>query len=132
MEHQEGPSVAAALEHRVRGGASAAEIANVVADAWLEVEASLNPIIGPKGVAALYKRSLLLTARSHPWLDEPSERPQEGAHLAALTLVLAHQESKAAAAGGGELLQTFYGLVSSLIGASLTHRLLRFMWQKFR
>jgi hypothetical protein len=128
MDSHEGPLIAAALEHQVRSGAPAAQIASSVAATWRHVEESLTPIIGPQGVAALYKRSLLLTSRSHPWLAGLDERTPSTVDLTALTAAMTQQESNDAAIAGGELLQTFYGLVNSLIGASLTHRLLRFMW----
>ena len=131
MDSYEGPLIAAALEHQVRGGAPAAQIAGAVAATWLHAEECLTPIIGSQGVAVLYKRSLLLTGRSHAWLHGLHEDVTSSVDLAALTAVLAQQESTDAARAGGELLQTFYGLMNSLIGASLTHRLLRFMWQTF-
>ena len=129
MVSHEGPLIAAALEHQVRGGAPAAQIAGAVAATWRHAEECLTPIIGSQGVAVLYKRSLLLTGRSHSWLADLHEGATGSVDLAALTTLLAQQESTDAARAGGELLQTFYGLVNSLIGASLTHRLLRFMWQ---
>lgn len=122
--------IAAALEHLVRSGAPAVQIAGSVASTLRHVEESLTPILGSQGMAALYKRSLVLTSRSHPWLA-PLEAAPGTVDLAALTAALTEQKSNDAARAGGELLQTFYGLVNSLIGASLTHRLLHFMWQTF-
>ena len=131
MDSQDGPLVAAALEHRVRDGAPATHIAAAVADTWRHAEQCLSPVIGPQGVAALYRRSLALTGQSHPWLASLNDQVQAGVDLTALTSALAARESAEAAQAGGELLQTFYGLVAGLIGPSLTHRLLRFMWQTF-
>lgn len=131
MDSHEGPLIAAALDHQVRGGAPAAQIAGAVAATWRHAEQRLTPVLGPIGVAALYKRSLLLTGRSHTWLAGSQENVLISVDLSALTTALAERESAEAAAAGGELLQTFYGLVNSLIGPSLTHRLLGFMWQAF-
>jgi hypothetical protein len=131
MDSHEGPSIAAALEHQVRSGAPATQIAGAVAATWRHAEESLTPVLGPRGMAALYKRSLVLTGRSHPWLAGLAEGASTTVDLAALTGAMTQQESNDAALAGGELLQTFYGLVNSLIGPSLTHRLLRFMWQTF-
>ncbi|MDP3287990.1 MAG: hypothetical protein Q8M64_06750, partial [Methyloversatilis sp.] len=36
--------------------------------AWHTLHASLSPIIGQRGVAALVRRSLYLTRDRHPWL----------------------------------------------------------------
>ena len=55
-----------------RPGARTARDAEQVADAivaiWLEIDQALHPIIGHRGVAALYNRSLHLTAAAYPWL----------------------------------------------------------------
>ena len=131
MDSYEGPSIASALARRMRDGVPAAQVASEVAGTWRRVEASLNPIIGPAGVVALYKRSLLLAGRSHPWVTELHGESQSAVDVEALTAALADRESNAAALGGGELLETFYGLLSSLIGPTLTRRLLPFMWQSF-
>ena len=48
--------------------------------------------------------------------------------LAALRSVLVQQSSTEAAAGGGDLLQTFHELLASLVGTSLTERQLRSIW----
>jgi hypothetical protein len=49
----------------------------------------------------------------------------------ALTTALEGQKSHDAALGEGELLETFYGLLSSVVGPSLTRKLLHFLWQPF-
>jgi hypothetical protein len=54
---------------------------------------------------------------------------QHGA-LAALQYVLAQQASAAAVAANISLLQNFQNLLISLIGLSLTERLLRPVWDK--
>ena len=128
MDNDEGPSVAAALELLVRRGASAREIADTVACTWRHIDESLTPIIGPQGIAALYKRSLLVTSRSHAWLAASTAESSGHLDATALTLALAQRESNDAAVAGSELLETFYKLVNGLIGTSLTHRLLNFMW----
>ncbi|MBW4049461.1 MAG: hypothetical protein HIU89_16545 [Proteobacteria bacterium] len=87
--------------------------------------ASLSPIIGQGGVDALYHRSLHLTSMAHPWLMTAHDRTQPAAmRLDALKAALIGQSSANAAAGGAALLHTFYALLSSLIGAALTERVL--------
>jgi len=44
---------------------------------------------------------------------------------------MAQQSAGTAAAIGGEILQTFYELLSMLVGPSLTERLLRSVWADF-
>jgi hypothetical protein len=92
---------------------------------WQAIEAALAPIIGSKGVAALYQRSLHLTAKTHPWLAGALEPAQGAIDLAALQSVVAQQSDVDAALGSHVLLQTFQQLLGSLIGAALTERLLR-------
>lgn len=128
MEVHEGPCIAAALAARMRNGVPAVQVATDVARIWRQVEASLVPIIGPAGVAALYRRSVVLAGRSHPWVTELcGESP--AIDIAALTAVLALREGNTAALGGGELLETFYRLLAGVIGPALARRLLPFMWQ---
>jgi hypothetical protein len=91
----------------------------------------MNPIIGSAGVAALYRRSLVLTGRAHPWLAVLYRDGQTGVDCEGLAATLAAQDSSDAARCGGELLESFYRLLGSLIGPTLTRRLLPFMWQSF-
>ncbi len=109
---------------RIEKGANAAEIAEAIVSTWQQVDDALNPIIGQGGVAALYKRSLYLTAKAHPWLAGAHERVGTATDLATLNAVLAQQSSADAIAGGDALLKTFYELLASLIGLRLTEKLL--------
>ena len=105
--------------------ASAAQIADAMVATWREIDTALAPIIGSKAVAALYKRSLHLTGRTHAWLAGAHEGAQAAIDLEALKSVVARQSNADAALGSSALLQTFNQLLSSLIGRSLTERLLR-------
>ena len=101
------------------------QIADAIVATWQEIDEALTPIIGQRGVAALYKRSLYLTVSAYPWLSSTHESVQTVMDLTALKSTLAQQSSGAAAAGGSQLLQTFKDLLASLIGPSLSERLLR-------
>ncbi len=92
---------------------------------------ALQPIVGQRGVRLLYKRSLQLAGRSYPWLEDMQGTSQDSMDLAALDAALTGQDSAQAAAAGGLLLKTFYHLLSSLIGPSLTEQLLRPVWVDF-
>jgi hypothetical protein len=120
--------IAALLAGAVSDGVSAKQVAAMVASAFRGIDQALVPIIGQRGVAALYKRSVQLASHVHPWLP----RPREGVHppmdVSALTTELALQSPASAAAAGDQLLQTFGELLISLIGSSLTDRLLRPVW----
>ncbi|MES2717055.1 MAG: hypothetical protein V4795_14895 [Pseudomonadota bacterium] len=119
----------APLAHRIADDSTAAEIAAACAAIWLEVHAALSPIIGPRGVAALGQRSLHLASVEHPWLAARQPGGPAGLDAALLVALLAQASSNdEAAAAGSSFLQTFRALLSSLIGSSLTERLLRSVW----
>ncbi|MDB5815997.1 MAG: hypothetical protein JWN23_3114 [Rhodocyclales bacterium] len=117
-----------ALAHSSGKPVAAAQIADAMVSTWLEIDAALRPIIGQGGVAALYKRSLYLSAQAHPWLGSTQEGVQAPMDLAALKVVIAEQTNANAAAGSRALLHTFNELLTSLVGPSLTERLLRSVW----
>lgn len=120
--------IAAPLAHRVGPAADAVQIGDAVFAILEEIDDTLTPILGERGMAALYKRSLHLAAAAYPWLAAPDENDPPAAGPAALKSALARRSSAAAAAGGSTFLQTFHGLLASLVGASLTERLLRPVW----
>ena len=120
--------IALDLVRQVDAGADAARIATTVTSVWHEIDRTLHPIVGQRGVASLYQRSLHLTSRAYPWLAGLQDDIQADMDLAALQSVLGQQSSADAASGGGDLLQTFHELLASLVGASLTERLLRSIW----
>jgi len=128
MESLESRRIAAPLAHRVGKDANAAQIADAIVATWQEIEAALTPIIGQRAVVALYRRSLHLTGSIHPWMAGTHEGVQTDMDLAALKSVFRQQSSANAAGGGSALFQTFYELLASLVGPSLTERLLRSVW----
>lgn len=128
MASSESGRIAVTLAEQVREGADAACVADHVVAVWQQVGDALTPIIGQRGVAALYKRSLFLIAKDHPWLPRLQEADPPAIDVAVLHSALAQQDPGAAAAGGGALLQTFHELLASLVGPSLTGRLLAAAW----
>lgn len=125
MESPESGQIEAALTHRFEERTQADEIAKALVSIWQEIDDVLRPILGQRGVAALYQRSLYLTRRLHSWLECPHETPQITIDFTHLETVLAHQHRVTTIAGAACLLQTFYNLLITLIGLSLTERLLR-------
>lgn len=103
----------------------AGRVAEVAASTWREIHAVLSPIIGPGGVLALYQRSLHVTRAAYPCLEAVREDVPKSGGFAALQTVLSQQTHAHAAAANAALLQAFCDLLASLIGASLTERLLR-------
>ena len=131
VDSQQSPRVTASLTLRVGADADAAQIADAVVAAWQEIDAVLTSIVGPLGVAALYRRSLHLTGQTHPWLARANDGVPTPMDLATLKSLLVQQSSTSAAAGGGAFLRTFHDLLASLIGPSLTERLLRSVLENF-
>ena len=117
----------AALARLAAQGADAARIADTAVATWLRIDAALSPIVGQGGVATLYQRSLYLKRLDHPWLMAAYEAAIPG-NFDALHTALSRQTSATAAAANAELLQTLHELLTSLIGASLTERLLQSVW----
>jgi hypothetical protein len=116
------------LAHRIADDADAVRIAGAVFSIWEEIDDALTPIIGSLGLVALYRRSLHLAAAQHPWLAGRDEGVLTHTDPAVLKSVLAQRNSTEAAAGGNAFLNTFHALLASLIGPSLTARLLRSVW----
>lgn len=128
MKSHESDRLAATLAQRAGRDPNAAQVADAIVAVWQEIDAALIPIIGHLGTVALYKRSLYLTGAHHPWLAGMHDGIQADMDLAAVRSVFAQQGSVPAAAGGDTLLQTFYKLLATLVGPSLTERLLQSVW----
>ncbi len=124
----------APLAYRIDDNSTAREIAAAFGALWLEIVAALTPIIGPRGVAALGQRSLHLVGAATPWLvarqpgGQVSPDSLDTLDVAMLVALLAQRSSDDAAAVASAFLQTLRELLSSLIGALLTERLLRTVW----
>lgn len=117
------------LANRVDADANAEQIAAAVLAIWAEIDDALTPIVGPLGLVALYRRTVHLAAAQHPWLAGRDEGVLTDTDPAVLKSVLAQRSSAEAAAGGSTFLNTFHELLASLIGPSLTARLMRSVWE---
>jgi hypothetical protein len=100
-------------------------IADSAVAVWRELDATLSPIIGRRGVAALFKRSLLLTAPAHTSLVAAHWVVETEGDFDSLRTALKQQAVPNAIATNGALLQQFVDLLTTLIGESLTERLLQ-------
>lgn len=116
------------LAQQAAEGVHAERIADTAVATWRGIEAVLAPIIGHRGVAALYKRSLHAIRGEYPWLADVHENEFRPGEFSALQTALSQQPSSSAAAANGALLQTFHDLLTKLIGGALTERLLRPVW----
>jgi hypothetical protein len=131
MRSQESDGIAGYLANRVETGADSAQLAEVIAATCRAIDHALAPIIGPRGVAALYRRSVHLASQTYPWLAKAHQGAPVTLELAPLSAVLARQTSTEAVAAGALLLQTFRDVLTTLVGPSLAERLLRSVWATF-
>jgi hypothetical protein len=102
----------------------ASAVATGVFDRLQHIHAVLAPVIGQRGVSALYERSRHLSSRAYPWLAVPDEGLSSGMDLENLRLLVAQQDDDVAAAGAGFLLETFHDLLAGLVGITLTRQLI--------
>lgn len=87
-----------------------------------EIDLVLVPIIGERGVNALFKRSVHLASATRGWLTAGGESP------AALVAALAARSDADAVQGADACLREFHDLLVGLIGPSLTQRILTAVW----
>jgi hypothetical protein len=131
MQSQESDGIAAYLTRAGSDGASSRQVAAAVASAFEGIDQALAPIIGKRGVAALYKRTVHLASQTHSWLVLAKEEIPTAVDLTALEAALAAQTAADAAAAGTLLLQTFRKLLTTLVGPAIAERLLRPVWAIF-
>jgi hypothetical protein len=104
--------------------------ANAIAAAtvaiWPQVVVRLAPVIGVRGIDALFRRTLHLTSRSFPCVS--GDVGHGTAALDAISARLRREDASTAAAASCLLLFAFTELLADLIGESLTDRLLAPVW----
>ncbi|MBC7844214.1 MAG: hypothetical protein H7099_18025 [Gemmatimonadaceae bacterium] len=125
MPSSESRRIAAALERRVGDSHDPAHVAACAIVLWREIETQLMPILGTRGVAALFGRTLYLTSRTHSWLGEVPEGVHSVMDLDSLQAAITAQPFAIGIEGAGALFVVFHDLLVSMVGAQLTERLLR-------
>jgi len=103
-------------------------VAAAAAGIWSRVSAQLAPVIGARGVDVLIRRSVHLTSTAFPWLQLAEDHENDVPVLESLTTQLASQDASTAADVSRALLMTFTELLATLIGETLTERLLGPVW----
>ena len=116
------------LRQRAGDSPDAPAIAKATAETWLLMSAQLTPVIGGNGVDAILKRSVHLTSVVFPWLSVPDAQLDVDSLPVRISVLLAGREPVAAAQASSSLLITFTELLATLIGNSLTRRLLDPVW----
>ena len=114
----------AAIAHLAARGADSDQIATLSVAIWRTIHADLAPIVGTRGVGALYQRSLQMTAVDFPWLGAVHATALDFGEFDALREALSHQLPTVGVAANDALFTSFFELLSNLIGESLAGRLL--------
>lgn len=118
----------------VAARAESADDANALAratiDTWREVTAQAAPVIGAGGVDVLLSRAIHQTGSVFPWLAAAADDRPGSALLATLQARFAGQDRAAIEAASAALLLNFAELLATLIGESLTDRLLGSVWTR--
>ncbi|MEO6824851.1 MAG: hypothetical protein ABI167_09050 [Nitrosospira sp.] len=104
-------------------GASVADASIVL---WERMAAEIISIVGEEGFNSLYARSLFLSHASFPWLANPFPKAEH--RFAELKTKLEGHAPAPARKANTLLLITFTDVLASLIGESLTTRILHLAW----
>jgi hypothetical protein len=129
MDSQESSRFTAALTQRVAEDANSRQIADAIGAMWADIESALQPVLGRRGVVALFKRTLHLTATRYPWLAALKPGGADSAaDLAELTELFAEQSPATVTEAGCALFAIFRDLLTTLIGDRLSERLLQAAW----
>jgi hypothetical protein len=95
---------------------------------WQKIATQLEPVIGARGVDALFRRSLHLVGKTYHWLEGIGVRGNGAVSLASIRICFEGRETALAIDAACALLGTFTGLLANLIGESLSMRLLDIVW----
>ena len=116
----------APVQGLLHAGAVPSELAAAALVTWRGVEAMLAPVFGSRGFCAMFGRSLFLAREAHAWLPTAPVAASSSRDLFGLfEAALAAQPAAEAAAAHAAMLETFCGVLASLIGGPLTERVLR-------
>jgi len=112
---------------RTGDAADAKAVAEAAVSTWRDATSRLSPVIGGQGVDVLFRRSIHVASKTFPWLVVPGQVGSTSL-LANLNTCLAGRETAVAIEASDALLVTFTELLTSLIGESLSERLLAPIW----
>ena len=118
------------LKQRTGSVPNASATSEATATTWRLVETQLVPVIGARGLEVLFRRALHQTTAAFPWLAASVDRRGSAGVLPSLTACLAAEHAATAAEAAYVLLLTFAELLATLIGESLTERLLAPVWAR--
>jgi hypothetical protein len=95
---------------------------------WQRLSVELTPIIGDGGFDSLYARSLNLASAGFPWIVTKGIAQTKQSSFVDFMQMLKSREPDEAAQALVTLLTVFTDVLATLIGTSLTTRILRSAW----
>lgn len=125
MRHE---TIRRTLVHSAGDTSNAKSIAQATLSTWHQVSIRLVPVLGARGVDALFRRALHVTSKTYPWLGIDGHDEDLAILLSGLRTRVATRERIDALEACHALLLNFTDLLASLIGDSLTSRLLMTVW----
>jgi|EndMetStandDraft_4_1072995.scaffolds.fasta_scaffold05651_2 hypothetical protein len=121
-------AVTTALTRRIGKCTDARAVALAFASTWQQIADALEKVVGRRGVGVLLDRALYLTTKQHGWLQPSSDPGKEADPLPNLIAALETQSASESIEASRLLLENFTELLDTLIGESLTDRLLGAIW----
>jgi hypothetical protein len=127
--HARRESIATSIARRAGPGADASATARATLAVWDGMATQLEPVIGARGVDALFGRALHLAGKQFPWLAAEAVRGGSASALDHVQQRLADQGHAQASAAAQALLGGFTELLVTLVGDSLATQLLGPAWE---
>lgn len=121
-------TVANILVQEAGRDADASTVAAAASRLYDRLVEQLTPLIGARGVDAIVARSLHLTRREFPWLQEFPDSGDSDDLCAQNRLRLEQQDAATAADATAAAFATLVALLVALIGWGLTGRLVQAAW----
>ncbi len=109
-------------------GTGSATTADRIAQASERLTVHLSRLVGLFGIQALFRRSLVISTRTFPWLVEATRTVGSEERLEDLRTQMAKQNPEVATDAFVLIFSTFVGLLGRLIGEELVWRLLHEVW----
>jgi hypothetical protein len=121
-------AVTKALTRHIGKCTDARAVAQAFVNTWQQIAGALEKVVGRRGVSVLLERALYLTTKHQSWLRLPSEPGKEPDPLPSLIAAIEAQSASESIEASRLLLENFTELLDTLIGESLTDRLLGAIW----
>jgi hypothetical protein len=116
------------LAARARSAGGSNPFAKATIDTWRQVNSHLAPVIGIGGVDVLFNRAFQQTSAVFPWLAVAGDDGHSAALIDNLITRFAGQKPATLEEASVTVLMNFAELLATLIGESLTDRLLGPVW----